>query len=421
MDEITGEAFPIVLDNLQKHLYKALTETAKYFSKTMDNVFLKRPHITIDPIVKNIDNTLYNLCKNLEVLSFINPINLHQEYRNFIKKKDYKPQFRYKQIKINPYHFREQLYSLPLSKIVNPLLRKLYASVVDNYAGKIDLLTSIGTTQFFYNSQKYYGLPSSNDIEKANFLLHAPEVTEFKNELSNISPEEAKKEFSKILNQYNIDFKIVLSDKLVAKAMVDNGHKTIYLNKNIKLTFSELQALIHHEFGVHVLTTVNSWQQPLKLLRLGLPGNTATQEGLAIFSEYLSGNLSISRLKVLALRALAINMMIKGEDFNSVFNNLVLRYHQSEYSAFTITSRIFRGGGFTKDALYLTGFREIISLIKTQNINSLFLGKTSSNYLPILNELTENGVFFPCKYIPPAFEKKTKSSTIIDYIVKALE
>ena len=36
----------------------------------------------------------------------------------------------------------------------------------------------------------------------------------------------------------------------------------------------ELRALIHHELGVHIVTTVNSEHQILKVFKLGLPGNT---------------------------------------------------------------------------------------------------------------------------------------------------
>jgi len=48
-----------------------------------------------------------------------------------------------------------------------------------------------------------------------------------------------------------------------------------------------------------------------KKAQLGMPGNTYTQEGLAILSEYLSGNLSLERLRTLALRVLAANMLVK--------------------------------------------------------------------------------------------------------------
>jgi uncharacterized protein (TIGR02421 family) len=420
MDELTGESFPLVLEDMQKNLYRIFLKIFESFSKSLGKYKVTRRNYKLDPLVVKIDRALYTLCKNLETLFYVNPINLKQEYDNFFKKKDYIPQFRYRQLKVDPYNFREKLYALPVSKIINPFLRELYSSVIDKYAMKIDCLTSIGTPEFLYNSLRYYEKPDLTDIKIAYFLLQAPEASKFKNEPKNISAQQVKNAFDKILDQYGIDFKVVLSNKLVAKAMVDNVKKIVFINENFEFKASEVQALIHHEFGVHVLTTVNSLEQPLKVLRLGFPNNIATQEGLAIYSEYLSGNLTVSRLKILAIRVIAINMMVKGQDFASVFNCLIKDYQQSKESAFVIATRIFRGGGYTKDAIYLRGFREIISLVKKQSIEPLFLGKTSIKFLPILRELIESGILYPCKFLPPAYKNKIDSPREIDYLIEAL-
>ena len=46
-------------------------------------------------------------------------------------------------------------------------------------------------------------------------------------------------------------------------------------------------------------------------------------------------------------------MMINGLDFKAVYHELVNSYYIDPNEAFIITTRIFRGGGFTKDHLYL--------------------------------------------------------------------
>ena len=57
---------------------------------------------------------------------------------------------------------------------------------------------------------------------------------------------------------------------------------------------------------------MNALEHPLKIFLHGFPGNEETQEGLAVFSEYMSGNLTLKRLKELAYRVMAVNGLAKG-------------------------------------------------------------------------------------------------------------
>ncbi len=97
--------------------------------------------------------------------------------------------------------------------------------------------------------------------------------------------------------------------------------------------------MVHHEIGVHMVTTMNSNIQPLKIFNLGLPVNTKTQEGLAVLAEFLSGNIMMSRLRELGLRVLASDMMINGADFKKTFRFLVNEHKLDVESAFYMTTR----------------------------------------------------------------------------------
>ena len=85
---------------------------------------------------------------------------------------------------------------------------------------------------------------------------------------------------------------------------------------------------------------MNALDQPLNILKLGFPTNTYTQEGIAVLTEYLSGHLTIKRLKELALRVIAIDMMINGLDFKSVYHELVNTYYLNKDDAFILSTRI---------------------------------------------------------------------------------
>ena len=169
-------------------------------------------------------------------------------------------------------------------------------------------------------------------------------------------------------------------------------------------------------------TTINALKQPLRVLKLGLPGNTYTQEGLAILAEYLSGNMNLLCLKQLARRVLTVDMMLKGMPFSSVFNCLQEEYNLSNDNAFSLTTRVFRGGGFTKDYLYLGGFRDMVSLNRNRDLTPLFTGKASSQFLDTLSELIERNILLPPQFVSKAISSaRAPSNQVMDYLVNSIK
>ena len=176
MDESTGTLYPLVLERLQEGVHLAIFETASYFNNKLKKSNLKHMDLLssdIEPAVLLVDRELFKIAKNLETLAHVNPINIQQEKKKFLQQREYIPKFRYKQLRLNPYEFKEKLYRLPVSDILDPFVRNLYRSTIDAYSIKIEMLTHVGTPQFLYNSLRYYGEPSKQDIQNASFLLHA--------------------------------------------------------------------------------------------------------------------------------------------------------------------------------------------------------------------------------------------------------
>jgi hypothetical protein len=58
--------------------------------------------------------------------------------------------------------------------------------------------------------------------------------------------------------------------------MVLNAKKTILFRPDAKFSRSQISALVEHEIGVHMVTTMNSKQHELNIFNLGLPVNTMT-------------------------------------------------------------------------------------------------------------------------------------------------
>lgn len=411
---------------LQEAIAKAVLQILPQFRKKLQALARRRAVIrerltaNIEPMALKVDQALARLAKNIDTLSIVTPTNIQQEKQRFLARSDYQPNFTYRQLYIDPYSFREHLYRLPVSQIEDPLLRNLYRDVIDSLANRVDLTAKVGSQQFLYNSLRYYGEPADRDISNAKFLLHAAAVPNMDIGEANIDAKAAKVMFVAAAKQMGLKCKVASSSNLVAKALVDNQRKTLLVNRNAMFTPMDVNALIHHELGVHMVTTMNAQQQPLSVFKLGLPGNTYSQEGLAILSEYLSGNLHLPRLQQLSLRVLAVNMMCKGKSFRQVYQQLRDEYMLGTEAAFSLCTRVFRGGGFTKDYLYLSGFRDLLALYGQRDLSSMLVGKTSVAYLDSLDSLIAQGVILPPKYRMPALDNKVAVNPALDYLINSI-
>jgi len=424
MSEETGEVYSLVLNDLKAAFKEVFLANALYFTKQhkpkTPSIKTKMLSTNVEPAVLELDKKLFQLAKCIETLGYINPRNLVQEKKRFFAKNyNYSPEFTYRQLEIDPFEFREKLYRLPESDIADISIQQMYRDVIDSYATKIELFTAIGTEKFLYNSLIYYGEPSDEDIKMANFLLFAKSFEEPEERL--LDAQDAKTQFLAALDSYNIKCKVEITNKIIASAMVDNSKKTILINKSMKMNQVEIDALIHHELGVHMVTTVNANLQTLKIFKLGLPGNTYTQEGLAILSEYMTGNMSLPRLKALALRVIAVKMMINQYDFSHTFKTLVNDYDVGKDEAFRLTARVYRGGGFTKDFLYLRGVKDALKLYAGENLEALYVGKTGFDYLKTINEMIERGMVSRPVHLPMYYQKELqiKPNVILDYLINS--
>ncbi|HYX10021.1 MAG TPA: flavohemoglobin expression-modulating QEGLA motif protein [Bacteroidales bacterium] len=423
-NETTGEIFPEVINELREEIKKALLLTSYIFARTFTNLNPpdKSSFLPADPgkLLYKIDKELYSLVRSFELLNYVNPLNLEQERKKFFSSRlKYVPSFKYRQLSIDPFELKRKLYSIQVERIEDVSIQNMYKDTISAYANKIDILSNLGSHKFLYNSLRYYGEPREADLKDAGFLIHCPEIESHSDKLLDV--DDARRFFEKEIREYGFSFRTEISSKIASKALVINHRRTAILKRGATFSKTDLLGLVNHEIGLHAVSTMNSLEQPIKLFNIGLPLNDLTQEGLAILSEYLSGNLSLKRLKVLSYRVVAIQLMLKGYDFRSLFEYLTDEYKIDAESAFYITARTFRGGGFTKDYLYLQGFKKVLKLYKqNQNLENLLIGKTSLEYLSTINEMIDRGFLKSPRYKTHAFISPKESDPILDYILKAL-
>jgi len=424
-DELSGDIYPHIIKSLQQQLKAAILKNTDSFIHAHCTKDI--PHITLlkSGITKNIlsvDKALYSQIKSFELLSAINPTNTTFERKRFFRNRfNELPNFKYNPVKINTYNLKQGVLNIPIQSIQDISIRNLYESVIQSSFDKIDLISSLNTPNFLYNSLRYFGRPSKKDIVNAHYILHLPPIPQELSKEPFLSDEDINTAFKKALTDYGLKSKIERSNKILAKVM--NTRKKILIQTDARFKNKELHALIEHEIGVHMLTTINSNKQRLKICNLGLPLNTETQEGLAILAEYLSGNISLDRLKKLALRVIIVDNMCNGADFIDCFKLLTNEYATDIHEAFSIVTRVFRGGGFTKDYLYLSGFVKVYKMWENNiDLTPLLVGKTSINFYDTLKEMIARETLSPPQFITKSFvtPRTEKNSSIYPYIISGL-
>ena len=425
MNELNGQPFPLVIQTLARGFKSAIINNSQHYINTLSNFNVKRKSSLlgseISPELIKMDKKLYRLVKNFEILGHVNPVNIEVEKKRFFKAKfSTNPEFRYKPITIDPHDFKAKMYRLDVDSIEDVHIRQIYTEIIGAYSDKVDMLSTIGTDKFLYNSLRYFGEPSQKDIENAKFLLYCNELSHFEQE-EYLDSSYVQEVFRNEVSSYGFQFKVQEVSNIPSDAIVINSKQLMLLKKGAKFTETRLKALVNHEIGVHMVTTMNAQEQPLKFLSLGLPKNTYTQEGLAIMSEMLSGCLTIKRLKELALRVLAVESLTKGNDFKTTYQMLLDEFRPDENMLYYLVTRVYRGGGFTKDYLYLRGFRKMLAFQEEGvKMDNLFLGKTTHRHLPLLNELVDRGILNPPKYRCNAFVNPEQIDTILKYLTDSI-
>ena len=376
------------------------------------------------PNLFEIDSNLDRLVKRIELLSYVNPLNIEKEkHRFFASKYTCEPEFKYPKLKFNPYKLHRLFFSQRLERIKDDKVRKFYQEVIYYYANMIQCIETIGHgKRFYYNSLRVFGTPTEKDVQNARFILHYGDGPASGDMEKVFSPNEAKAYFEDFSKQYNFPLNIKFSTNIAADAMVSNSSQTLFIKKNTKFSKNQLLTLANHEIGVHMVTTFNGLAQPLKVFSNGLPKNVETQEGLAVFSEYMGGALTLKRLKELAYRVMASDSLIKGYSFADTFDLIHGQYKLNRDEAYSITLRAHRGGGFTKDRLYLSGLRKIYKRYqREEGLDVLLSGKVTLDMEEDIKHLKKLELATPIAHKSLSFTQNLNTNSTLDFILKNLK
>ena len=371
-----------------------------------------------------IDENIDKLVKKIELLDFINPINIEEEKQKFFKSRYTKePNFKYPEISFDAFELNQSFFNQKIETIENEMIKSLYKDIIYSYTSLIECIDTIGKgKKFYYNSLRAFGTPTEIDVENAKFILHFSNEKRNSSMIPKFTSAEAENYFRDFSQHYNFTYSIKHSNKLSAIAMVLNNIQTLVINENHIFSKNELEVLANHEIGVHMVTTMNGLLHPLKIFSHGFPNNVETQEGLAVYSEYMSNNLTLTRLKELAYRVIAVDSLAKGYSFIQTFNLLKNTYNLNKEQSFYITLRTHRGGGFTKDYLYLTGLKKVYDYHQQGNdLSPLLSGKVSLEYVDDINYLVKMGYAKSNRHHNNAFNTNDNRSELVNFILTNLK
>lgn len=373
----------------------------------------------LEDVDRKVDADLAKIDYAVDLLLNITPINSEQAWQCFRKSRfSEAPEFHYRALRVDPAQLKRQLFAVPLESVEDPTLHYLFASKREELDRQISMLTDRGTADFLLQSQQVYGSPDKKLTEIAKTILETvvSPVEEKRSETfvdANAFKRHAENELDYYRRQ-DAEFESSVNIRGdVPGLMVSHGQ--LLIGESAIVAQRRVDATLQHEIGTHVLTYHNGGHQPLKLLQAGLAGYEELQEGMAILSEFLIGGLSASRLRQIAGRVEAVNQLVQGASFVEVYESLHEHYGFASRAAYTVTMRVFRGGGFTKDALYLRGLINILNYLEQdRELENLFIGKIALQHIDIASELLWRRILKPPRLLPRYLTAKKPASRLVE-------
>lgn len=400
-DSTTGEVYPLALQSLRRQLAVAIRKTVFAFGAQQKPQPL--PHYeALGPSAMSkagrlVDQQLGEISQAFDFLLQVTPTNADKAWDDF-EAGGYTqaPTLHYRPLPYHPSLLKRQLYSIPLEHVEDSSLIQLFEQKQDELDKQLAALRHLGSRAFYYDSLQLYGVPDDDLVRLANQILaqtksHADDL-----HASCVSSEQvaaAAREHIDYYHQRLPDFQatVQVSDSIASALMV--AQDRLFISDRSAIRPERLEPLLHHEVGTHLLTYFNGRQQPLRQLYAGFPGYEALQEGLAVLAEYLVGGLSVGRTRTLAARVVAVRAMARGSSFLDAFSLLHDEHHLGPRAAFMTALRVYRGGGLTKDAIYLRGLRDLLAYLRQgHDLEPLYVGKISLEHVPLVQELRRRDI-----------------------------
>ena len=262
------------------------------------------------------DRALARISSQFDLLLHVTPVNADAAWEAFEGCRfEREVEFLYRPRTIKHGLLKRRLFSIPLERIEDPTLMRIFLAKRDELDRQITLVADRNTPRFLLGSRQLFGEVDEELASLAETLLER------------IDPGgEAKSRF------------------LDAEAFADHARRELKHYRSQDRRFRSRVEVRDDVAGILVS----------------------------------HGNFLIGRVK-------AVQLIVEGAGFIETFRVLHREYGFPARGAFMITMRTFRGGGYTKDAVYLKGLRDLLRLLaQGHDLKSLYLGKVAAEWLPLV-------------------------------------
>jgi uncharacterized protein (TIGR02421 family) len=348
----------------------------------------------LPPIAARVDAELARMDAEIDWLLALSPVHNAALWRSFEDSgRSAIPPLEYMDLDLDLHAAREHLLALPVEDIESPLLSGLLSEKQRELDRQIELIRLRGTEGFVNASLDLFGGVEPPLHRLADDILR--NVVPGARLQADAGIDEVVSAVEAELDWYrersdDFECEVIVDPDLSSLMMVSHGR--FYVDANIRLPHARVQPLVQHEIGTHVVTRHNGHLQPLKQLEVGLAHYDPLQEGLGVLAEYLAGYLPGERLRVLAARVVAADLAIHGADVPAIFDLLHNTHELPTDDAFDVAVRARRGGGLTKDAVYLRGLRDLLDYLQDGGgFEVLFIGKFALSHHVVLTQLMSEG------------------------------
>ena len=376
-----------------------------------------RPAALCDAALE-VDRALAEMDRKVDWLARLTPVNMDEIWRGFSSSGFRSmPDSRFGDgLDRDAPVLRDELFGLPLHAIENPLIEALLLEKQRELDRQIELVRMRGRGGFILASTDLFGHVSERLLETALDLLETVPV--LPPDDLDAGLEEVRGAALRAVGRYRdqspgFACEVIVDTTPGTSLYVSQGN--LHVAQDYRTSRCRVEPLVAHEVGTHAVTRHNGEVQPLRTLAGGLADYDDLQEGLAVLAEYLTGYLPADRLRILAARVVAAHMAVEGRMGPEIFACLVEEHEIDRKDAFETAVRAKRGGGLTKDALYLKGLAELLAYLRHGgNFEILFLGKFALKQLPTLEKLIENGIVRPPELLPSFCEDDDAIARLAD-------
>lgn len=423
----SGNTYPDLRERLVANIFDAGLKAFAAFVGTTQSLKLKTHRAlgrkAFVDAVSRADRSIDDVASSFDFLLAVTPINTDAAWQAFKAGKfRQEPQFLYRPLSVRVEVEKRKLFSIAFDRFEDPVLYHLYREKQQELDLQLSLISARETSRFVEYGRALYGpvQPSLNHMAQdilAKTAALADDSDDAENDPQTADCYEVESAARAMIAEYQRQYpgfaaEVELRDDLPSGMLVSG--ERLLISRHTLMPRGRIHALLSHEIGVHLLTYFNGSAQGLRLFRSGLAGYEGMQEGLAVFSEYMAGGMTIGRLRLIAARVVACSAMLEGRPFTGTYSMLVGEYGFGPVAAFHLAMRLYRGGGLAKDAIYLRGLLELLSHLKSGGaLDPFWMGKISASHFRVMQELNLRGLL-KAPVIRPAFLTHPQAQARLD-------